>query len=121
MDILWSRTEGWLAGIQLAALTLRTADDPDQFIEDFSGSTRAITEYLIEEVLAEQPEEMRRFLIETSILKTFDVELCAKVTGDPNAADLIRQIEEQNLSSSPSTTAAVGATTNSSRSCCAIS
>jgi LuxR family maltose regulon positive regulatory protein len=97
VDILWSRTEGWLAGIQLAALTLRTTDDPDQFIEEFSGSTRAITEYLIEEVLAEQPEEMRRFLTETSILKTFDVELCAKVTGDPNAADLICQIEEQNL------------------------
>ena len=94
---LYLRTEGWMAGVQLSALSLRTVEDPDKFIEDFSGSTRAVTEYLIEEVLAEQPDEMRLFLTETSILRVFDVELCAKVTANPDAASLIRRIEEQNL------------------------
>jgi LuxR family maltose regulon positive regulatory protein len=94
---LTERTEGWMAGIQLSAHSLRCVADPERFIVDFAGSSRAVTEYLIEEVLAKQPDDLRQFLLETSILNSFDVELCAEVTGRSDAAILLGRIERENL------------------------
>ena len=71
--------------------------DPDRFIHEFSGSNRALTEYLIEEVLGQQPEEVRRFLLDTCILEQFDLELCTAVTGRPDAAALLEQVEADHL------------------------
>lgn len=94
---LTDRTEGWMAGIQLSAHSLRRMADPERFIVDFAGSTRSVTDYLIEEVLAKQPEDLRQFLLETSILKSFDVELCVDVTGRSDAAEMLERIERDNL------------------------
>ena len=94
---LTERTEGWMAGVQLSAHSLSRVADPNRFIVDFAGSSRAVTDYLIEEVLAKQPEDLRRFLLETSILNYFDVELCAEVTGRSDAASLLGRIERENL------------------------
>ena len=94
---LTERTEGWMAGVQLSAHSLRRVADPERFIVDFAGSSRAVTDYLIEEVLAKQPEVLRQFLLETSILNSFDVELCAQVTGRSDAATLLGRIERENL------------------------
>jgi LuxR family maltose regulon positive regulatory protein len=94
---LTERTEGWMAGVQLSAHSLRGAADPEQFIFEFAGSSRAVTDYLIEEVLSKQPGDLRQFLLETSILNSFDVELCAEVTGRPDAATQLRRIERDNL------------------------
>jgi LuxR family maltose regulon positive regulatory protein len=94
---LTKRTEGWMAGVQLSVHPLRRVADPDRFVVDFAGSSRAVTDYLIEEVLAKQPDDLRRFLLETSILNHFDVELCAEITGRSDAATLLGRIEQENL------------------------
>jgi LuxR family maltose regulon positive regulatory protein len=94
---LTERTEGWMVGVQLSAHSLRRVADPEKFIVDFAGSSRAVTDYLIEEVLAKQPEDLRQFLLETSILTSFDVELCVEVTGRSDAAALVGRIERENL------------------------
>jgi LuxR family maltose regulon positive regulatory protein len=94
---LTKRTEGWMAGVQLSAHSLRRVADPERFIFDFAGSARAVTDYLIDEVLAKQPEDLRQFLLETSILNSFDVELCSEVTGRSDANTLLQRIERENL------------------------
>ena len=82
METLEARTEGWIAGLQMAALSLQRAPDADRFIRDFSGSHRFILDYLMEEVLTHQPQEIQDFLLETSILERMCAELCAAVTGE---------------------------------------
>jgi LuxR family maltose regulon positive regulatory protein len=77
------RTEGWIAGLQMAALSLQRAKDVDQFIHDFSGSHRFILDYLMEEVLAHQPEGLQNFLLETSILERMCADLCESIIQDP--------------------------------------
>jgi LuxR family transcriptional regulator, maltose regulon positive regulatory protein len=81
VEILETGTEGWIAGLQMAALSLQHSPDVDRFIREFSGSHRFILDYLMEEVFANQPEDIQRFLLETSILESMCAELCAKVTG----------------------------------------
>ena len=68
VDALKERTEGWIVGLQLAGLAIRVRADPSDFIATLSGSHRFILSYLTEEVLGRQPEEIQRFLLETSIL-----------------------------------------------------
>jgi LuxR family transcriptional regulator, maltose regulon positive regulatory protein len=80
VEILEARTEGWIAGLQLAALSLQNSPDADTFIREFSGSNRFILDYLMEEVLAKQPQEIQDFLFETSILEHLCAGLCAVVT-----------------------------------------
>ena len=67
--MLEARTEGWAAGLQMAALSMRDREDVSGFIEGFSGTNRYILDYLLEEVLAGQPPEIQRFLLYTSILE----------------------------------------------------
>ena len=94
---LESRTEGWVAGLQLAALSLRNKQNVAEFIGSFSGSHRHIIEYLAEEVLAQQPDERRQFLCQTAILDRFTAPLCDAVTGCQNSDVLLKQLEQANL------------------------
>jgi len=99
MEILETRTEGWIAGLQLAALSLQHSLDVDRFIREFSGSHRFILDYLMEEVFANQPEDVQLFLLETSILERMCAELCAKVTGKKirEAQELLERLAKANL------------------------
>ncbi|MBN1888984.1 MAG: tetratricopeptide repeat protein [Thermoflexales bacterium] len=84
---LEARTEGWIAGLQLAALSMRGKKDIAGFIEAFSGSSRHVIDYLAEEVLAQQPEEIRDFLHQTSILDRFCAPLCDAVRKAGESTD----------------------------------
>ncbi|MRR30860.1 hypothetical protein EG834_11170, partial [bacterium] len=76
VELLEGRTEGWIAGLQMAALSMRDRQDVHGFIEGFSGTQRFILDYLLEEILAGQSPEMQRFLLNTSILDRFTAPLC---------------------------------------------
>ena len=78
---LEERTEGWIAALQLAALSLQGREDVSGFIAGFSRDDRYIVDYLAEEVLARQPEDVRCFLLQTSILRRLSGPLCDAVTG----------------------------------------
>jgi LuxR family maltose regulon positive regulatory protein len=97
VDTLTRRTEGWVAGLQLAGLSLRDHPDPDGFVETFSGSHRHVLDYLAEEVLARQPDEVVRFLLETSVLDLVCGPLGEAVTGRSDSQQLLERIERANL------------------------
>ncbi len=97
LEILKNRTEGWAAGLQLAALSLKESDDPTQAVESFRGTHRHILDYLIEEVVDSQPEAVRTFLRRTSILDQLSPSLCAAVTGQPDSGQTLRYLEANNL------------------------
>ena len=78
---LETRTEGWIAGLQLAALSMQGREDVAGFIRSFAGDNRYIVDYLVEEVLQRQPERVRSFLLQTSILDRLSGPLCDAVTG----------------------------------------
>jgi LuxR family maltose regulon positive regulatory protein len=78
-----SRTEGWAAGLQLAAIAMQSRADPSVFIAHLSGSHRYILGYLTEEVLSRQTEDIQLFLLQTAILNKLCGELCDEVTGRP--------------------------------------
>jgi LuxR family maltose regulon positive regulatory protein len=80
--VLEERTEGWIAGLQMAALSMRDRPDVPGFIEGFSGTNRYILDYLLEEVLASQPPKIRRFLLYTSILERLTAPLCDAVLAN---------------------------------------
>jgi LuxR family maltose regulon positive regulatory protein len=94
---LEERTEGWAAGLQLAALSLRGHADVDAFVAGFSGSHRFVLDYLAEEVLDRQPEPLRAFLLETSILERLSGPLCDAVTGRADSQALLEQVERAHL------------------------
>jgi LuxR family transcriptional regulator, maltose regulon positive regulatory protein len=94
---LESRTEGWIAGLQLAAISLRNKQDFAEFIYSFSGSHRHIIDYLAEEVLAQQPDERRQFLYQTSILGRLTTSLCNVVTSRQDSDLVLKQLEQANL------------------------
>ena len=77
---LEDRTEGWIAGLQLAALSMRGHQDVAEFIQAFAGDNRYIVDYLVEEVLQRQPEAVRSFLLQTAILDRLNGPLCDAVT-----------------------------------------
>ena len=94
---LETRTEGWIAGLQLAALSMQGRQDVSQFIQAFAGDHRYIADYLVEEVLQRQPEAVRRFLLETSILDRLTGPLCDAVTGQEGSAARLEALERGNL------------------------
>ena len=94
---LETRTEGWIAGLQLAALSMKGLQDRSSFIQAFTGSHRFILDYLAEEVLLRQPEEVRSFLLQTSILDRLYGPLCDAVTGRQQSAALLEELERGNL------------------------
>ena len=79
---LETRTEGWIAGLQLAAISLRGKDDISSFVADFTGSHRFVIDYLVEEVLDQQPGTVQDFLLKTSILERMSADLCDAVVGE---------------------------------------
>ena len=94
---LAARTEGWAAGLQLAALSLRGWPDIAGFVADFSGSHRYILDYLTAEVLDCQPEQVREFLLETSVLERLSGGLCDAVTGRDDGQAMLEQVEQAGL------------------------
>jgi ATP/maltotriose-dependent transcriptional regulator MalT len=94
---LRDRTEGWAAGLYLAALTLRGRPDPAAFIQDFAGDDRHVVDYLSTEVLVGQPEETRTFLLQTSILDRFCASLCDAVTQRHDSRRILRELEASNF------------------------
>ena len=94
---LGERTEGWVTGLRLAAIALESADDPATLVASFAGTHRFVMEYLLEEALDRQTDAVRRFLMETSILRRFNADTCVAVTGDPGAAELLERAHGANL------------------------
>jgi LuxR family maltose regulon positive regulatory protein len=94
---LAARTEGWVTGLQLAALSLSGHADPASFVASFTGSHRYVLDYLTEEVLARQPEHLVRFLLESSVLERLSGPLCDAVTGRTDSQQLLEQVERANL------------------------
>lgn len=97
INTLEARTEGWAVGLQLAAIALQNLPDPYEFIQTFRGTNRFILDYLAEEVLRQQNEEIRLFLFQTAILQKFNASLCDAITGRTNSQDLLIQLEQANL------------------------
>jgi LuxR family transcriptional regulator, maltose regulon positive regulatory protein len=94
---LEARTEGWIAGLQLAALSMQGRADVAAFIRDFAGDDRYVVDYLVEEVLGRQPERVRRFLLHTAILDRLTGSLCDAVTGEDDGAAMLEMLERGNL------------------------
>jgi LuxR family transcriptional regulator, maltose regulon positive regulatory protein len=94
---LEARTEGWVAGLQLAGLSLRARSDVSGFIQAFTGSHAYIIDYLVEEVLQRLPAETERFLIQTAVLDRLCGPLCEAVTGAAGAQRMLEQFERDNL------------------------
>jgi LuxR family transcriptional regulator, maltose regulon positive regulatory protein len=100
VDALEDRTEGWIAGLQLAALSLRGIADRDEvagFISAFTGSNRFVIDYLADEVLARQPPQVRDFLLRTAILDRLHGPLCDAVTGGADGSRTLADLERENL------------------------
>ncbi len=94
---LEDRTEGWIAALQLAALTLQGRDDVAGFIADFAGDDRYIVDYLVEEVLQQQPQHVRTFLLQTSILNRLTGSLCDAVTDQADGTAMLEALDRANL------------------------
>jgi LuxR family transcriptional regulator, maltose regulon positive regulatory protein len=99
--LLAARTEGWITALQLAGIALSGAQDASGFVAAFAGDDRYIVDYLMEEVLAEQPEDLRQFLRETSILERLSAPLCDAITGRQGSQGLLEKLEAENLFVSP--------------------
>lgn len=97
VSALEERTEGWAAGLQLAALSARTRADVAGFVEEFSGSHRFVLDYLVEEVLDRQPDDVRAFLLDTCVLDQLSGGLCDALTGRSDGQAMLETLERENL------------------------
>ena len=95
--VLEARTEGWIAALQLAALSMQGREDVAGFIASFAGDDRYIVDYLVEEVLQRQPEHVRSFLLQTSILDRLSGPLCDAVTDQEGGKAMLEALERGNL------------------------
>ncbi len=95
--VLEERTEGWIAGLQMAALSMRGRDDVDGFIRAFAGTNRFIMDFMLEEVLAREPLDVQVFLQQTSILGRLSGPLCEALTGNPGAQEMLERLEKRNV------------------------
>jgi LuxR family transcriptional regulator, maltose regulon positive regulatory protein len=96
LTLLHERTEGWAAGLRLAALSLAGHPDPERFAEEFSGSERTVAEYLLAEVLERQSDAVRRLLLRTSILERVSGPLADALTGGSGGERTLQELEETN-------------------------
>ena len=94
---LEARTEGWIAGLQLAALSMQGRAETAAFVRSFAGSHRFVLDYLVEEVLLRQPDRVRAFLLQTSILDRLSGPLCDAVTGQEGSGSVLETLERGNL------------------------
>jgi LuxR family maltose regulon positive regulatory protein len=90
-------TEGWIAALQLAALSMRDREDISGFVKTFSGSNRHVLDFLAEEVLERQPEGVAEFLLETSVLERMSAPLCDALTGHKDGQQMLERLEHDNL------------------------
>lgn len=97
ISTLEARTEGWIASLQMAAISMQEHDDVSGFLRSFTGSHRFILDYLIEEILQQQADHIREFLYQTSILDRLNASLCAKITGRDDTQIILETLERQNL------------------------
>src|SRR5215475_9435149 len=97
IEALTAKTEGWAAGLRLAGLSLQSHDDADAFVAAFSGSHRYVLDYLAEEVLDRQDPQVRKFLLETSVLDRLSGDLCDAVTGRAGGQAMLERIERAGL------------------------
>ncbi len=95
--ILNTRAEGWIAGLQMAAISLRGRNDARAFVAAFAGSHRFVFDYLLEQVLSRQTPEIRAFLLKTSVLERFSAPLCAAVAETQAARQFLDALERDNL------------------------
>jgi LuxR family transcriptional regulator, maltose regulon positive regulatory protein len=96
LAMLVERTEGWVAGLRLAALSLAGHPDPERFAAEFSGSERTVSDYLLAEVLDRQPEQVRRLLLRTSVLERVSGELADLLTGGSGGERVLQELEKAN-------------------------
>ena len=97
VQLLMDRTEGWPAGLYLAALSLSGRDDPDEFVREFSGNNRFIGDYLTEEVLGRHPDRLRHFILTMSLLDRLTAPLCDFVAQATTSAAILRELERANM------------------------
>ena len=98
---LHAKTEGWIAALWLAALALPRQDDPLGFVDRFSGSNRAVAEYLTEDVLAQQSPQVREFLLRTSILRQLDADVCSALLPRVDCQRMLEQLDAAHLLLTP--------------------
>lgn len=91
------RTEGWIAGLLLAALSVGDASNPAEVIASFGGAHHFVFDYLAEEVLHRQPAELQQFLLQTSVLDQLSADLCNAITGRDDSADVLTTLDDANL------------------------
>lgn len=101
ISVLENRTEGWIAGLQLAALSLQNCGDIPSFIKEFAGTNRHIVDYLVEEVLQRQPDHIQHFLLQTSILDKMSSELCDYLTERNDSRRILTDLDNDNLFTIP--------------------
>jgi len=94
--LLHQRTEGWAAGLRLAAISLAGHPDPERFVAEFSGSDRTVAEYLIAEMLERQPDDVQHLLLLTSLLDRINGELADLLTGRPGSERILLDLEDAN-------------------------
>src|SRR3989440_2383352 len=94
--LLHQRTEGWAAGLRLAAISLADHPDPERFVAEFSGSDRTVAEYLIAEMLERQPDDVVDLLLRTSLLDRVNGELADLLTGRPGSEGILLELEDAN-------------------------
>ena len=99
VDALEKRTEGWVTGLQLAALSLRQHQNKADFVQSFSGTHQFVLDYLIEEILQQQPENIQHFLLSTSILEHLSGSLCDALfpEADSSSQEILEYLEQANL------------------------
>jgi LuxR family maltose regulon positive regulatory protein len=97
IQTLEQRTEGWIAALQLAAISMQGRADPTSFVRSFAGSHRFVLDFLADEVYQRQPEPLRAFLLQTSILDRLSAGLCNAVAGRSDSQDMLEAVERANL------------------------
>ncbi len=97
MEVITQRTEGWAAGLQMAALSLKNHPNPARFIQDFSGSNRYIMDYLVGEVWQRLTAEMQSFILQTSFLTRMNASLCEALTSRKDSQRILEDLERANL------------------------
>jgi LuxR family maltose regulon positive regulatory protein len=97
VEALGQRTEGWVAALQLAALSLQGRDEPSAFISRFAGNDKYVVDYLVDEVLTHQDSDVREFLLRTSVLDRLTGPLCDALTGREDGGTMLESLERANL------------------------
>ena len=97
IEVIWTKSEGWAAGLQLVALVLKNHGNRDEFIGSFSGNLTEISDYLTSNVLQQQPRDIQEFLLKTSILSRFNPELCDLLTCRTDSSSVLQKLDSDGL------------------------